>query len=259
MLLRRAAAPPTARSSARPAAAPGGPRRARASQRSTTPTASAQQQQQQPAPQPPPAAPPSKQPPAAATRAELVSFCWAEVAALRAACAAAESSGEGNGGHRAALAAAHPLHRADAANLAHYLAVRGFELRGLQAALHSLGLSSLGHAESSVAPHLDAVAAALAALAAAERVQLPPPPPGLPKGWPLAAVGAGKVPAADDGAARLRAHARAALGACAGAREQATWHSNGGRRGGCVVDARPPPHPRRGDAPRDAPDGDPPV
>jgi pyruvate kinase len=50
-------------------------------------------------------------------------------------------------------------------NLAHYLALRHHDLRSLQRRLMLSGLSSLGRLESRVLPTLDAVAAALAALA----------------------------------------------------------------------------------------------
>jgi pyruvate kinase len=49
-------------------------------------------------------------------------------------------------------------------NLAHYLALRHHDLRGLQRRLMLFGLSSLGRLESRVLPTLDAVTAALAAL-----------------------------------------------------------------------------------------------
>jgi pyruvate kinase len=50
-------------------------------------------------------------------------------------------------------------------NLAHYVALRHHDLRSLQRRLMLFGLSSLGRLESRVLPTLDAVAAALAALA----------------------------------------------------------------------------------------------
>jgi pyruvate kinase len=50
-------------------------------------------------------------------------------------------------------------------NLAHYLAIRRQDLRPLQRRLMCRGLSSLGHMESRVLPTLDAVIAALAAMA----------------------------------------------------------------------------------------------
>jgi pyruvate kinase len=49
-------------------------------------------------------------------------------------------------------------------NLAHYMAIRSFDLRGLQRQLMALGLSSLGRLESRVLPTLDAVINALCAM-----------------------------------------------------------------------------------------------
>lgn len=54
------------------------------------------------------------------------------------------------------------------ANLAHYLALRHHDLRPLQRRLMCLGLSSLGRLESRVLPTLDAVIAALGALAGSD-------------------------------------------------------------------------------------------
>ena len=48
-----------------------------------------------------------------------------------------------------------------ALNLAHYIALRRRDLRGLQEALMPLGLSSLGRCEGRVMPNLDAVIASL--------------------------------------------------------------------------------------------------
>lgn len=59
------------------------------------------------------------------------------------------------------LAAVHPLHRAGAVNLAHYLALRSRDLRPLQRRLSADGLSSLGRMESDVLGNLDAVIAVL--------------------------------------------------------------------------------------------------
>jgi pyruvate kinase len=50
-----------------------------------------------------------------------------------------------------------PRHQVSARNLLHYLALRGRDLRPLQARLAALGLSSLGRAESHVMPAVDAV------------------------------------------------------------------------------------------------------
>jgi len=55
-------------------------------------------------------------------------------------------------------------HRASAANLIHYLALRRHDLRALQPRLSALGLSSLGRAEPHVLASLDAVRVALRAL-----------------------------------------------------------------------------------------------
>jgi len=58
-----------------------------------------------------------------------------------------------------------------AANLAHYLALRRRDLRDLQLALMPLGVSSLGRCEARVVENLDAVIAALAAIAGLERTE----------------------------------------------------------------------------------------
>jgi len=60
-------------------------------------------------------------------------------------------------------------------NLAHYLSLRRHDLRGLQRQLMRRGLSSLGRLESRVLPTLDAVIAALSALAGRD---VPPAEPG---------------------------------------------------------------------------------
>src|SRR5579863_482601 len=57
----------------------------------------------------------------------------------------------------AASSSVHPDHRASAANLIHYLALRMHDIRQLQAQLASLGLSSLGRTEQHVIGGLDAV------------------------------------------------------------------------------------------------------
>ncbi len=59
----------------------------------------------------------------------------------------------------------HAAHEASAANLAHFVALRSEDLRGLQDELAELGLSSLGRCEAHVIATLDAVRRALAALA----------------------------------------------------------------------------------------------
>jgi hypothetical protein len=60
-----------------------------------------------------------------------------------------------------------------ALNLAHYLALRRRDLRGLQLGLMPLGLSSLGGCEARVAENLDAVISALAAIGELESPEEP--------------------------------------------------------------------------------------
>ncbi|MXP20431.1 pyruvate kinase [Gordonia sp. HNM0687] len=55
------------------------------------------------------------------------------------------------------IAAVHPAHRAGAANLVHYRAMRAHDLRDLQNQLTAEGLSSLGRMESGVLTNLNAV------------------------------------------------------------------------------------------------------
>lgn len=55
------------------------------------------------------------------------------------------------------IAAVHPSQAASARNLAHYLAMRSVDARGLQDRLARLGLSSLGRAESHVMANVDKV------------------------------------------------------------------------------------------------------
>jgi pyruvate kinase len=85
----------------------------------------------------------------------------AELVTLRAAVAAGAESWLTRFG-----AAEAPV-RAGLANLAHYLAFRRHDLRGLQRRLMWRGVSSLGRLESRVLPTLDAVIAATAAMAGA--------------------------------------------------------------------------------------------
>jgi len=69
----------------------------------------------------------------------------------------------------------HPEHRASAANLIHYVALRRHDIRKLQAQLASIGLSSLGRTESHVIGGLHAVIKVLNQLAGSEDapVELP--------------------------------------------------------------------------------------
>ncbi|MDX1947776.1 MAG: pyruvate kinase [Pirellulaceae bacterium] len=101
--------------------------------------------------------------------------------------------------HRTVLEAVHPKHRASAANLLSYLALRRRDLRPLQEQLARYGLSSLGRAEPHVLSTLSVVLRALHAIARTEGLdpgQLPDSPPGE---W-------------DAGPARLREHAAEVLG-----------------------------------------------
>jgi pyruvate kinase len=74
----------------------------------------------------------------------------------------------------AALRAVDPAHAASARNLVHYLALRRSDLRALQDRLASVGLSSLGRAESCVGATLDN---ALALIARATDTAVPPRDP----------------------------------------------------------------------------------
>jgi pyruvate kinase len=66
---------------------------------------------------------------------------------------------------RPVMQTVHPRHRASAANLAHYLALRRHDIRDLQQRLTPLGLSSLGRAEAHVLASLSAVRSTLGHLA----------------------------------------------------------------------------------------------
>jgi pyruvate kinase len=66
-----------------------------------------------------------------------------------------------------------PVFAASALNLAHYLILRRHDLRAVQRRLMPLGLSSLGRAEGRVLAALDAVSAALAAIAGGEPLAWP--------------------------------------------------------------------------------------
>ncbi|WP_296140720.1 pyruvate kinase [uncultured Tessaracoccus sp.] len=65
-----------------------------------------------------------------------------------------------------------PVHRASAINLVHYVWLRGHDIRGLQAELADLGLSSLGRLESRVLPTLYSTLNALGRLAGDEPIGL---------------------------------------------------------------------------------------
>lgn len=65
----------------------------------------------------------------------------------------------------ATIAQVDPTHRPSAQNLAHYLALRRFDMRRLQQRLSALGLSSLGRAETHVLASVDKVLGLLHSLA----------------------------------------------------------------------------------------------
>ena len=94
-------------------------------------------------------------------------------------------------------AGVHPEHRASAANLIHYLALRRHDIRQLQAQLASLGLSSLGRTESHVIGGLHAVMKVLNQLAGSAEASLD-----LPDG----------APAIGEGAALLEKNSEVLLG-----------------------------------------------
>ena len=68
-------------------------------------------------------------------------------------------------------------YRESALNLAHYLALRRFDLRALQQELMPFGLSSLGRCEARVLPNLDAVISALSSIARSEGPRAAQPSP----------------------------------------------------------------------------------
>jgi pyruvate kinase len=88
-------------------------------------------------------------------------------------------------------------HRASAANLSHYLALRRHDLRRLQQRLADLGLSSLGRSESHVLANLDKVLGILHRL----------------DGQPWAALSAEEPTGPHRGPALLEAHGEALFGA----------------------------------------------
>jgi pyruvate kinase len=94
-------------------------------------------------------------------------------------------------------AAVHPEHRASAANLVHYLALRRHDIRQLQSQLAGLGLSSLGRTEPHVIGALYAVMNALQRLAGSDEASA-----ALPDG----------APAIGDGAVLLEKNAEVLLG-----------------------------------------------
>lgn len=89
---------------------------------------------------------------------QLLSLTELELRELRDAIVAAERAQADE------IAATHPLHRRSATNLVHYLELRRHDVRDLQRRLGSLGLSSLGRAESAVLATVEAVLDLLALL-----------------------------------------------------------------------------------------------
>jgi pyruvate kinase len=108
-----------------------------------------------------------------------------------------------------------PEHRDSAANLVHYVWLRGRDIRTLQGRLAALGLSSLGRLESRVLPTLQAIAATLEGLRLARAVS--EGEPGTSARTAAGAVGTGTGRAAgwpdmDAGPDRLRQNATSLLG-----------------------------------------------
>lgn len=95
------------------------------------------------------------------------------------------------------LRQADATHTASAANLAHYLALRRHDLRGLQEQLARMGLSSLGRAETHVLANLDKVLGILHRLT----------------GRPWTALSHDEPTGSQSGPARLARHAQALFGA----------------------------------------------
>ena len=93
----------------------------------------------------------------AADHAELISL-GAEVRDLHAALVAAEAQ------WHTEIEAAHPAHRASAANLVHYVELRNHDVRELQGRLAVLGISSLGRSEPHVLATIESVLSVLGRL-----------------------------------------------------------------------------------------------
>jgi pyruvate kinase len=88
-------------------------------------------------------------PPRAASRDVLASRAVRRLEKLRAAALALEAR------HESLISATDPALRRSACNLVHYLAVRSYDVRGLQSDLAQMGLSSLGRMEAHALASLD--------------------------------------------------------------------------------------------------------
>jgi pyruvate kinase len=108
-----------------------------------------------------------------------------------------------------------PEHRDSAANLVHYVWLRGRDIRTLQGRLADLGLSSLGRLESRVLPTLQAIAASLEGLQLARAASESDPGTDAPTAGAAVGTGTGWVtgwPDMDAGPARLAQNATSLLG-----------------------------------------------
>jgi pyruvate kinase len=99
----------------------------------------------------------------------------------------------GEAGLADAIDAVHPDHRASARNLAHYLALRRFDIRALQLRLARVGLSSLGASESHVLVSIDRVLGMLALARAAPPLPASPRPVGFREGDRILAANARRL------------------------------------------------------------------
>jgi pyruvate kinase len=133
--------------------------------------------------------------PCAQSRAALAARAARRIAKLRAAALDLEAH------HAGMLAMTDPAMRQSARNLVHYLAVRSFDVRGLQADLARMGLSSLGRMEAHALASLDIVTEMLSMI----------------RGLPVPASEPGLAPLSMDGGDTLLArHACALLGRAGG-------------------------------------------
>jgi pyruvate kinase len=92
-----------------------------------------------------------------------------------------------------ALEAVHPDNRPSARNLVHYLALRRYDIRGLQLRLARIGLSSLGRSEAHVLVTIDRVLAMLALARGAKLPEETPAPVGFRQGERMLAANARRL------------------------------------------------------------------